>query len=318
MTGRCLTIIFALVLGVQPLRAQVSPEEHAKHHPPQGAGAPSGSQPATGSQPPGGMMEGMQEMMKGMGGTPPKQIYPSLMELPSLPPEKRDELQKTAHERMQSGSALMAQGFDALVKAAPTTDYKAMQDALGSIREGLARFDSGLAAHRALSEGRDPRAIALNWFKAQMNLPGPPAPSEVRTVLRLSVAHFSLMAVLIAFAVAMIAMYFLKMRRAATLLQRLTEAPPRPLGRLAPHRPRLCRDGRDQDVPPRGPRGRPHPVHLHRGTVSYAHHRQGWQDGQTLLHHRVFPDPAGLRRTHDQTRGSGLRLPLPLRPGPRG
>lgn len=228
MNRPLLTIVAAAmtVLAFAPTHAQVSPEEHAKHHPGQASATQPGTQPGAAA----GMMEGMGEMMKSMGAPPPKQIYPSLMELSSLPPEKREELQRTAHERMQSGSTLMAQGLDALVKAAPGIEYKAMQDALALLREGVARFDSGLAAHRALSEGRDPRAIAMSWFKSQMNLPGPPAPAESRTVLGLSVAHFSLMVVLIAFAAAMIAMYFFKMRRAAILLRRLTEAPRGPWG----------------------------------------------------------------------------------------
>ena len=217
-------------LFVVTVYAQVTPEEHAKHHPNPTSTTQPGVPPSTSPASPAGMMEGMGEMMRSMGGSPPKQIYSSLMEFPTLSPEKRDELQRTAHERMQSGSTLMAKGLDALVNAAPTTDYKAMQDALALLREGLARFDSGLAAHRALSEGNDPRAIAMNWFKSQMNLPGPPPAAESHDILGLSIAHFILMAILVAFALVMIAMYFFKMRRAATLLKKLTEAPLGPWG----------------------------------------------------------------------------------------
>ena len=222
----------SLLIGAALANGQVSPEEHAKHHP---GAAPAGGQPA--GQPPspsgpgtGGMMEGMGEMMKNMGGPPPKALYPSLMDLPDLPPEKRDEVQRAAHERMKSGTDLLALGLDQLVKAAPTTDYAAMQEAVAKLREGLARFDSGLAAHRAIAEGKDPRALAMQWFKGQMNLPGPPAAAATHGLWGLSWEHLVGMAILIAFAAAMIVMYFFKMQRAARLLQQLATAPPRSWG----------------------------------------------------------------------------------------
>lgn len=215
----------SLLVTLATASGQVSPEEHAKHHPQQ-PGPPAGIPGPPQGTPGTGMMEGMGEMMKNMGAPPPKQLYPSLIDLPDLPPEKRQEVQLAAHERMQSGTTLMAEGLDALVKAAPTTDYKAMQDAIAKLREGLARFDSGLAAHRAIAEGQNPRQIAMQWFKGQMNLPGPPVPATASTgPWGLSWSHLLVMALLIAFALVMIAMYFFKMRRASGLLQRLTAAP---------------------------------------------------------------------------------------------
>lgn len=233
MIHRRIIIALAWLVITSPLRAQVSPEEHAKHHPgaqPAATGA-TGTSPAQPTTPgAGGMMEGMGEMMKNMGVPPPKQLYPSLMDLPDLPPEKRAEVQRAAHERMTSGTNLLAQGLDQLVKAAPTTDYAAMQEAIAKLREGLARFDSGLAAHRAIAEGKDPRALAMQWFKGQLNLPGPPAAHAEHGLWGLSWEHLIAMAILIAFAAAMIAMYFFKMRRAAGLLRQLANAPPRSWG----------------------------------------------------------------------------------------
>ncbi len=183
------------------------------------------------------MMQGMGEMMRNMGAAPPKELYPSLMDLPDLPPEKRTEVQRAAYERMQSGTTLMIEGLDQLLRAASTDDYTAMQDAIAKLREGLARFDSGLAAHRALAEGRDARQLALQWFKSQMRLPAPPAPAEMPGPWGLSWSHLLVMALLTVFAVIMIAMYFFKMRRAAHLLQRLTNPPalaPPPVEASAP------------------------------------------------------------------------------------
>lgn len=232
--------LLAVLLCASNLRAQ-TPEEHASHHPGQAGSAmpAAGTGPASATKPGaaggmGGMMEGMGEMMKGMGGTPPKALYPSLMDLPDLPPEKREEVQRAAHERMKSGTDLMAEAFDQLVKAAPTNDFAAMQEATAKLREGVARFDSGLAAHRAIAEGKDPRALAVQWFKGQMNLPGPPSHAEARGLWGLSWEHLILMAILIAFAAVMIAMYLFKMRRAAALFGRLDSGSGKPPPGAAP------------------------------------------------------------------------------------
>lgn len=237
---RMTLVVFLSLVWASMLHAQVSPEDHAKHHPlspgaATAAGQPGGMSPpaagtGAGAAGAGGMMEGMGEMMKNAGVPPPKALYPSLMDLPDLPPDKREEVQRAAHERMKSGSELMAEAFDQLVKAAPTNDYAAMQAATAKLREGVARFDSGLAAHRAIAEGKDPRALAVQWFRDQMSLPGPLRPAEARGLWGMSWEHLILMALLIVFAVVMIAMYFFKMRRAAQLLQRLTEAPRGPWG----------------------------------------------------------------------------------------
>lgn len=206
------------------LLAQVSPEEHAKHHPKGGDEAAQDSSREGGM---GGMMgEGMEGMMSSMGVPPPKELYPSLMDLPDLPLEQRAEVQEQAHERMKDGAAVLSSALERLSQAAPGDDFAAMQDALGEVREGLARFESGLAAHRALAEGSAPRNVALQWFKREMNLL-PPAPASVSTgPLGLSWFHFYSMVVLIAFAVVMIWMYFHKMRRASALLESLASASP--------------------------------------------------------------------------------------------
>ena len=36
--------------------------------------------------------------------------------------------------------------------------------------KGIAHFDSGLAAKRAIQDRQEPRRVALTWFKSQMNL----------------------------------------------------------------------------------------------------------------------------------------------------
>ncbi len=220
-----IVICFALFATSLSTHAQ-TPEEHASHHGgspvaakpaggmPTTALAPAGGMPAPG----GGMMEQMGEMMKGMGKPPPKDLYPSLMSLPEMTAEKRDEIVKQAAERMNGGIRLVADGVDRLNKGVSADDFVVMRDATSKMREGLALFESGVAAHQAIVEGKAPRDVALQWFRSEMSLPQPGAGDRDSG---LSWFHLSIMAMLIVFAVVMIWMYFCKMRRAAALFGRL-------------------------------------------------------------------------------------------------
>ena len=222
-----LSTIMLLAALTSPVIAQVSPEEHAKHHPEEAGG---GSKPGGMGGMMGGMMgEGMggmmDSMMEKMGAPKPKEMYPRLMDLPDLPMEERMQIGADAHQRMVDGAALMSGGFDRLAAAAPGDDFAAMQSATASIREGLAQFESGLAAHRAIREGKSPRNVALQWFRREMNLL-PPATTAQAGLFGMSTFHFSVMVLLIVFSAAVIWMYFFKMRRATALLQRLAVAAP--------------------------------------------------------------------------------------------
>jgi hypothetical protein len=232
MCNRAILIItsfacIGLMSRTLPLRGQVTPEEHASHHPDQaGAASQHTTSPAGKS---GGMMDGMGEMMKMMGGTPPqKELYPSLMALPELSPEQRKQVAQQAGERMYAGATLMGQALDTLNGGTQSGDYAAMQEAMTRLREGAAQLESGIAARRALSEGRAPQEIALAWFKREMNLPLGAAPAAHQSS-GVTLFHLFTMVLLIAFALAMLAMYFFKMRRAAALFGRIepdAAAPP--------------------------------------------------------------------------------------------
>lgn len=200
----------------RPIYGQMSAEEHAKHHPGQ-AGPPG----AAGKE--GGMAGMMEGMMEKMGAPKPKELYPRLMDLPGLPPEERDTIEHEAHQRMIDGGALLSEGIDQLSNAAPSDDFAAMQAATAKMREGLSQFESGLAAHRALAEGKAPRNVALQWFKHEMNLL--PAAGSQPGGFRfwgMTAFHTAVMGGLALFAVAMIGMYYFKMQRASHLLQDLT------------------------------------------------------------------------------------------------
>lgn len=208
---RGLSILALTALSLSLALGQISPAEHESHHP--GGGGADGA---------GGAMEGMGEMMKGMmGNTPQKELYPTLMTLPELTPEKRLEVEQQANERMHTGTALMGQALDALNAGTQSGDYAAMHQATTLLREGVAQLESGIAARRALLEDSAPREVALAWFKQEMSL-GSQTISETSHGARgFSIMHLFTMVLLVVFALAMLAMYFFKMRRAAALFGRI-------------------------------------------------------------------------------------------------
>ena len=182
---------------------------------------------------------GMGKMMEKMGAPKPRAFYPTLMSLPDLPLDKQAEVQQQAHERMQQGTVLMGEGLKALSQSAATTDFLAMQAATRKVHEGLSQFESGLAAHRALAEGTAPRNVALHWFKQEMNLLPPWEGTRAHGIAGLSWFHFFVMLLLAMIAVAIVFLYFFKMRRAAALLKRLAESasPVNAPQRAAPENP---------------------------------------------------------------------------------
>jgi ferredoxin-NADP reductase len=218
-----IAVALCIFYAAEPSLAQ-TPEEHASHHPEQAGG----DAPASDSKEKGGGMGGMMGgegggmggMMEKMGAPKPRDLYPTLMNLPELTPEKKDEVLAQAGERVNTGLALMGEGFDSLSTAASTENHAAMQEAVAKVREGLTRLDSGLAARRAIAEAKSPRNVALQWFKREMNLL-PPAAEGSDHALGGSSFHLVTIAILAAFAVAMIWMYFFKMRRASALLKAL-------------------------------------------------------------------------------------------------
>lgn len=173
----------------------------------------------------------MGDMMKEMGKAPPKELYPSLIGLPDLTVEKRGEIERLAQERIATSKEQMAVATTRLAEATVHDDYAAMQEAASQLRAAAGQFESGLAAQRALAEGQMPRDVALRWFQQDMNLlPQPTHAQMPGTFLGVTPVHLFSMVLLIGFALAMVAMYFFKMRRAAALFGRLDPAagPPPP------------------------------------------------------------------------------------------
>lgn len=90
------------------------------------------------------MAAGMDEMMKNMGKPPPKELYPSLMELPDLSPAKREEIKQMADKLVADGNAQLAIGLKKLSTATREQNFAAMQNATEQVRRGQRMLESGL------------------------------------------------------------------------------------------------------------------------------------------------------------------------------
>lgn len=279
--------VFLILLPVAHALAQMAPDEHAQHHaapsasmtpsgvvqttptsPPVGSTQPSGSMqgmaPGTGTAlggPPAaveGMAGGMDDMMKGMGTPPQKEVYPTLMALPDgMTPEDRDRVARLSQKRMKEGTASLASGLSKLSDATSNQDYPAMQQATVQMHAGLADFESGIAGQRVVSEGQLPRNIALGWFRREMNLASPTDGQLALGLLGVSPIHLFTMALLVLFALAMFAMYFFKMRRAAALFGRLDPDNKSPPPGPPPSPPSVPKPSGPQSLPSGGASGAP-------------------------------------------------------------
>ena len=256
-----LLALLALLVPYHPAHAQADKAEHESHHPgaaasgsgktpaeikpapaatpiastaPDTASMPTMPQaPASPASAPAGMqgdMGAMGKMMEGMmGGGARKEIYPFLMGLPAWTPEKSAEAQRLSEQRISEGSILLQTAQEDLSNAIMVGDHAAAQHALQRSREGIGQVGSGVATYKLLREGTSPQNVASQWFKREMSLPTPVTHVGARSVLDVSPFHLFTMAVLVAFALAMVVMYFFKMRRTAALFGRIESgagAPP--------------------------------------------------------------------------------------------
>lgn len=232
LRGALFFVICFVALAAERTSAEQDPwEEHLSHHPElqQGGGAKSpnaagAAQPGAapgmgGGMMGGGMMEQMGEMMKQMNLPKPKELYPSLMEIPELPRSERIELEERAHQRMKEATAMLSEALESLSKEAAGDNFAAMQASTTKLKDAISRFESALATHRALAEGKAPKNVALQWFKREMKLSD--QAGALSNTSKYSWFHLSAMVFLTVFGTVMIVMYFFKMRRASLLLQEL-------------------------------------------------------------------------------------------------
>lgn len=255
-----LPTLFVLASLGGGLKAQTA-DEHAAHHPqpvpagPMSGAMANGTSPAAGAasmqapkgmastvagtpgapsmQSSGGMAMGM-EMGDGMGmgGTPRRELYPTLMQMPTATPAQRAEIEAAARARIATGRSLVIAGVDALRTADRKQDLPGLQASAAQLREGITKLESGVAALDGLAQGQSPRAIATDWFKTNMGML--PARDMVAPhgLFGLTWFHYFVMALLLAFATAMVWMNARKMQRARALAARLAPAA-RPAGNEA-------------------------------------------------------------------------------------
>lgn len=285
-------LLLAWLQSGQPAHAQA---EHESHHPgaaasgpampttqikPAMAGSPMASAasaavpmstmpqaPSSAAGAPAGMPGGMEGMSKMMGEAgccgeaARNEVYPFLMGIPTLTPEKRAEARRLSEERILEGTTLLDAAQPRLHKAVAVGDHDAASAAIQQIRDGTGRIGSGVAVHKLLQEGIPPQNVALQWFKREMSIPTPVTHAGARSVLDVAPVHLLTMFLLIGFALAMIAMYFFKMRRTAALFGRIEAgaggpppgaSPPLPGGTGSPAPP--------GGTPPAGSGAPPSPV----------------------------------------------------------
>ena len=161
------------------------------------------------------------EMFSRMGPYTPRELYPSLMQLPDLSPEKRAEIERLAHQRMEDALRILNESRAAITAAAENNDLSGMEKAAADMRAGAARFESGLAALRSLEDGEGPREIALSWFRREMNLNSSTKSAVV--AMGMTLFQMTLCAVMVLFVSAMGWMYILRMRRASALFRQLSQ-----------------------------------------------------------------------------------------------
>jgi ferredoxin-NADP reductase len=248
-------IVAAIVVSLSAYGIDAQAEGgHESHHPnasaPTTPAAPNsmGAPPATGMPGMGGMGEmggaspgsmgqggmgqgemggassgGMGEMGGMMGGRPRKEFYPSLMDMPSLSAEQRQRIESQARAALNTATEDIASAEATLRQANARADSAGAEQATSRLRDALNQAKSAATTLRALSEGKPPQQIALDWFRTQLNLPALTGSNDAG--LGLSWFHVVTMAVLATFTVAMILVYVLRLRRANALVQRLTSAP---------------------------------------------------------------------------------------------
>lgn len=169
-------------------------------------------------------------MMGEMMGRPGRQLFPELMNVPTLTPEEHQRIEAEARARIDTGNAILSEAQGDFQRAMLEHDAAAMSRAAVRQREGLALMDSGAAVLRALADGKPPQKIALAWFRNQLSLTPAAQTSTDREVsigpFQVSWLHLITMIVLVFFAVAMAVLSLAQRRRAAALIDRLTSSAP--------------------------------------------------------------------------------------------
>lgn len=206
-----------------PAAGQSADADHSAHHPEapasQAPAAPAPQAKSTTPQAPemGGMMGGM------MGMPARKEFYPSLMDLPPLSADQRATVENQARTRIHGGLEGIAAATVAYRKAYSTGDLAGASQYAQQIRRNLDELSSGAATLQGLAEGKPPQQLALTWFKGQLGLSDDG--SAVAQPFGISLFHLVTMAAIGTFAAVMLALYFVRVRSATRLVNRLAGGP---------------------------------------------------------------------------------------------
>ena len=197
--------ILSSTIGLVPSAlAQITPQEN-EGRPPSVDQAPSPD-------------ASMSQMMRGPEST---ELFPTLIRMSELDPVERERLEQRAQQWMSEGIASLSEGAAALSESTQRDDVRAMEQAGATIRQGLSRLESGLAARRALESGEPPQQVALEWFQGQLNLLPVRVDSTATLIFGMTRFHLFLCALLTAAVGMSLSVYALRMRRASHLLERI-------------------------------------------------------------------------------------------------
>ncbi len=228
-----LIAMLVIWLAASELPAQTSQgEDHEKHHPaeaPAPSPAPVPPDPAPKRTPapvivptPGPGIEMMKEMERMMGAPPKQPLVGRLLDVERLSEAEGNSLRADAERESAEGLRLLREAGGELEAARRTEDPRAIERAVGRLREGATLWETAYAVQQALANPAPvAREAGLRWFKAQMNLD---AQRAMPTGLPwgLSWMHIVVMVALVVFAAGAISLYLYRVRRALGLLARLT------------------------------------------------------------------------------------------------
>jgi ferredoxin-NADP reductase len=221
-------LIALLILAALPhsLRAQQAPaeEDHKAHHPAAGPTSSDGATTPIIAPGPAANMGAMNGMMENdtCEGCGPGSSSPLMSSILTLSPENdaaRQALAAESHRRMDQGAALAVQAAKEVQSAASMRDVATVEVARARLREAHALFESGAAAHLALSRGADAPKAALDWFRTQMNLPTANARRDESIWLGATPAHLLLMITLALITASLLGLQLLRRNRIRTILQ---------------------------------------------------------------------------------------------------
>lgn len=206
--------VFLLDTGI---RSQPqSPADHEAHHPDEKTPVESvgDAEDSAASNP-------MGDMMQSMHSPPQKDFYPSLLRIDEATEADRARLLSKAARRAESSAVEMRESMAALADALARDDADGMRRSSLELEAAIARFRTGITTQLAMTDTTGARAIALDWFRTEMNLP------QTETVdllyFGLTPMHLVIMAMLLTLTGFTSVSYIGRMRRASALLVSLRE-----------------------------------------------------------------------------------------------